>query len=104
MALFQGLITLYDLSIQTPNIFTNYKSTIAVHGSFGLAFLNFVPDGGELGVNGKRDNENVFDIYFFMSSWLPFVDMLHHEKEIIFFFEDEGQTAQLNSTLVPPKS
>jgi hypothetical protein len=85
----------YDLSIQSPNVPTNYKSVIHLSGTFGLAFLAFVPDGGQLGTNGKRPSENAFDVFLPGSSWPNVVDALRHAKQVTFFFDDSGNTMEI---------
>jgi hypothetical protein len=88
MMSYSGEITTYTLSIQTPSVHTNYKSLIYLKGSFGLAFLCFVPEGGSLGTNRKREGSDVFDAYFYYDAWGPMVDTLRNEKPVWFFFDD----------------
>jgi hypothetical protein len=97
MALYQGPVTTYDLVIQTPNQPTNYKNVIHLKGSFGLGFLYFVPEGGQLGTNKKRSGQNVFDIYFWMSTWMQFADLLRNEKPVQFFYDDSSNTASVQT-------
>jgi hypothetical protein len=97
MAIYQGPVTSYDLSIQSPNVGTNYKSVIHLRGTFGLGFLCFVPEGGSLGQNRKRPGQNAFDVYYWMSSWMHFVDALRNEKPLTFFYDDSNNTAVLQT-------
>jgi hypothetical protein len=101
MSIYQGSVTTYDLTIQSPNVFTNYKSVIHVRGDFGLGFLYFVPEGGQLGTNRKRTGQNVFDVYYWMGSWTHFVDALRNEKPIFFYYDDSTNTAVLRTTDEP---
>jgi hypothetical protein len=95
MTMFQGAVKTYTLSINSPNIFTNYKNVIYLNGDFGLAFLYFVPEGGQLGANHKRAGENIFDIYYNMYSWAQFTDLLRNEKPVRFFYDDSSNTANV---------
>lgn len=101
MALYQGQIDTYTLSVQSPNQPTNYKSVIYVKGSFGLGFLYFVPEGGSLGTNKKRTGQNVFDIYFWMYSWPHLVDTLRNEKPVYFFYNDSNNTCVIKTSDEP---
>jgi hypothetical protein len=101
MAMYQGNVERYDISIESPNIFTNYKSVIHLDGAFGLAFLYFVPDGENLGTNQKRANENVFDIYYHMYSWPHFTELLRRPK-VHFFYDDVSNTAEIRSDPIAP--
>lgn len=100
MPSFQGLVNAYSLTIISPQIFTNYKRVIAVYGSFGLGRFYFVPEEAELGLNEKRENENVFEVYVHLSSWPAYVDMLRHEKNITFSYLTDDNTAHLWTEVV----
>jgi len=82
-----GIIDTYNLSVQTPSTHTNYKRVIYCHGSFGLAFLCFVPDDLPLGENHQREGRDVYDIYYRMRDWDAVVDVLRNEKPVWFFFD-----------------
>lgn len=101
MAVYQGTVTTYDMSIESPNVSTNYKSVIYLKGAFGVAFLCFVPEGGQLGTNQKRPGQNAFDIYYWMSSWAHFVDMLRYEKPVLFYYDDSTNTAVVRANNEP---
>lgn len=83
-----GEIDKYDLSVQTPSVHTNYKRVIHCFGSFGLAFLYFVPEDLPLGENKKREGRDVFDIYYRMGDWGAIVDVLRNERPVLFFFDN----------------
>jgi hypothetical protein len=83
-----GKIDKYGLSLETPSVYTNYKRVIHCYGSFGLAFLYFVPEELPLGENKKRDGQNVYDIYYRMRDWDAAVDILRNEKPVWFFFDN----------------
>lgn len=97
MAGFKGQINKYGLSVQTPNVFTNYKRVIDVNGKFGLGFLYFVPAGGKLGQNKKRDGKDVFDVYFWMEDYAALTDMLRNEKPVYFFYNTDNNTCVIKT-------
>ena len=71
-------------------------------GLSGLAFLNFVPQDGTLGTNQKRPGKaDTFDLWYWMSSWPHFVDMLHNEKPVFFIFNDVLKAAIVKTTPEP---
>lgn len=84
----RGEIDRYDLSVQTPSVHTNYKRVIHCFGSFGIAFLYFVPEDLPLGENNKREGRDVFDIYYRMRDWGAITDVLRNEKPVWFFFDN----------------
>src|SRR5262245_54435364 len=100
MTQYSGQVNNYALSIYAPNVDQDYKSVIYLEGTFGLAFLYFVPSGGTLGTNQKRDKEDpgdpdVFDIWYWMYSWPHFVDMLRNEKPVTLNYDDAYQLAEI---------
>ena len=95
MANYYGKIDTYTLKIETPNVHTNYKRLIYLKGSFGLAFVYFVPEGGQLGTNRKRIDGNVFDVYLWESAWDPVVDIVRNEKPVSFYYKSDSNTAYL---------
>jgi hypothetical protein len=101
MAIYSSVVNTYDLSIQTPNVPTNYKNVIHLKGTFGLAFLYFVPDGVALGTNKKRAGQNVFDVYYSMTTWSQYVDLLRHEKPVYFYYDDSNNTAVIKTSDEP---
>jgi hypothetical protein len=92
-----GKIDTYDLHAQTPNVPTKYKRVIHLKGSFGLAFVYFVPEGGQLGTNKKRSGRDVFDVYFWESAWDPIVDMLRNEEPVRFYYHSDNNTAGIRT-------
>ena len=55
MTIFEGQVRNYTLIINTPRSPNKSQSVIALDlEAAGLAFLNFVPQGGTLGTNSKR--------------------------------------------------
>lgn len=101
MAQYRGTISQYTLRVYAPNEPTQYKSVIYVFGDFGLAFLCFVPEGGQLGQNAKRAGQNIFDVFFWMYSWPHIVDMLRNENPVYFFYDDVRNTAGLGPEREP---
>jgi len=101
MTQYTGQVNNYTLSIYAPNVGQDYKSVIYLDGSFGLAFLYFVPPDGTRGTNQKRDGENVFDIWYWMYSWPHFVDMLRNEKPVTFNYDDTTQLAEIKTSWEP---
>ena len=96
MADYSGAIDTYALNIQSPTVGTNYKRVMYLKGSFGLAFVYFVPSGGRLGTNKKRDSTNdVFDVYFWMDDWDAIVDVLRNEDSTGFYYWGSNNTAQI---------
>ena len=83
-----GDIDTYSLSVQTPSVHTHYKRVIHCKGSFGLAFLYFVPEDKSLGTNKKREGRNVFDVWYRMRDWDAIVDALRNEKPVRFVFDN----------------
>jgi hypothetical protein len=105
MALFEGQVRNYTLIINTPHSPPATKSWIALDmEAAGLAFLNFVPQGGTLSTNQKRAGNKppVFDIWFWMDSYPHIVDMLRNEKPVFFVFNDTLQAATLKTGWEPP--
>ncbi len=69
----------------------------------GLAFLNFVPQGGTLGTNSKRvDPWPVFDLWYWIDAYPHVVDMLRNEKPVFFTFDDTIAAAILKTEWEPP--
>ena len=101
MASYNGEIDTYTLRIKTPNQPTNYNRVIFSRGSFGLAFLYFVPVGNALGTNRKRAGRNVFDVYFWMDTWEPTVDMLRNEKPVYFGYSDTTGRGSISTAAEP---
>ena len=101
MAIYQGQITDYTLVVNSPNISVNYKSYITMRGAFGTVIVYFVPEGGQLGNNAKRAGQNLFDVYFWMSSWAHIVDMLRNESPVTLFYNDSYNTLQLTTGSEP---
>jgi hypothetical protein len=92
MPYYDGTIYRYVLRVWTPNVPLTYQREIHVKGDFGTAFLVFVPEGGQLGTNGKRPDKDIFDLYFWDSAWAPMVDILRNEKPCYFSFSSERNT------------
>ncbi len=101
MTRYHSSVDTYTLKINSPNVHTNYKNVIYLRGAFGLAFLYFVPDGGALGTNRKRSGRNLFDVYYWMSSWSQCVDMLRNEKPVYFSYNDSNNTAVITTSDEP---
>ena len=97
MTQYQGNVQSYVLDIESPNNPYNHKSVISLHGAFGLAILYFVPQDGQLGMNQKRAEHEIFDIYYWMDSWPHFTDLLRNEKPVHFQYDDFNNTAQITS-------
>ncbi len=97
MATYEAVVSSYKLHIYTPNESTAHKSAIYLNGDFGMAFLCFVPEGGRLGTNRKRPGESVFDVFYWMSSWAPIVDLLRNERPVRFSYEDTHNTAVIST-------
>lgn len=95
MANYYGKIDTYTLKIETPNVHTNYKRVLYLKGSFGLAFVYFVQEGGQLGTNRKRPDRNVFDVYLWESAWNAVVDIVRNEKPVSFYYNSDSNTAYL---------
>ena len=103
MTQYSGVVQYYSLVIFTPNYATAYKSVINLEGpDFGTARLWFVPEGGQLGQNKKYPNLNQFDIYYRMSSWPHFTELLRNHKPVRFLYDDSDNTAQIRSLDEPP--
>lgn len=90
-----------DFVIDSPNVHTNYKKVIHLKGDFGLAILYFVPEEEALGTNRKRQNRNVYDIYYSMNTWSQFVDLLRNEKPVYFYYDVSNNTAVLKTSDEP---
>jgi hypothetical protein len=101
MTLYQGEVEKYTLSISDPSRPTNWKNWIALEGSFGVAFLYFVPPGGSLRPNKKRAAFNTFDIDYWMSSYPLFIDMLRNEKPVYFLYDDSSNRAEVATNWEP---
>jgi len=85
----------YDIGLTTPNVHTNYKRSITLQGSFGIAFLLFVPEGTPLGETKKRVGEDVFDCYFPMRDYSAISDILDGHRggprqRILFSFTENN--------------
>lgn len=101
MTIYSSVVNTYVLKINSPNVHTNYKNVIYLKGVFGLAFLCFVPEGVALGTNRKRAGQNVFDIYYSMTTWSQCVDLLRNEKPVYFYYDDSNNTAVITTTDEP---
>lgn len=101
MTTYNSAVSTYILKINSPNVPTNYKNVIYLKGAFGLAFLYFVPDGLSLGTNRKRTGQNIFDIFYSMTTWSQCVDLLRNEKPIYFFYDDSNNTSVITTTDEP---
>src|SRR5258708_38133333 len=91
---FEGQVRNYTLIINTPRSPNKSQSVIALDmEAAGLAFLNFVPQGGTLGTNSKRvvTPQPVFDLWY----WTDVVDMLRNEKPVFYTFVDTIAAARL---------
>jgi hypothetical protein len=97
-------IVLFDLDVQTPSAPTNYKRVINIIGNSGqVVFLYFVPATENLGTNAKRTGENVFDIYYWIDTWAPIVDMLRSGKPLYFYFDDKYKAGGVRTYETPIK-
>ena len=90
-----------EFAIDSPNVHTDYKKVIHLKGDFGVAFLYFVPEGETLGTNRKRAGQNVFDVYYSMSTWSQCVDLLRNEKPVYFYYDDSNNTAVIKTSDEP---
>jgi hypothetical protein len=105
MTIYEGEVKSYTLIINTPDPPSPAtKSWIALDmQAAGLAFLNFVPQGGTLQTNQKRPGTTtpVFDIWYWMDSWAHIVDMLRNEKPVFFVFNEPLKGATLKTAWEP---
>lgn len=101
MATYSSAVDTYVLKINTPNVHTSYKNVIYLKGDFGLAFLYFVPESETLGTNRKRSGRNVFDVFYRMSTWSQYVDLLRNEKPVYFYYYDSNNTAVIKTSEEP---
>ena len=95
------LVTSAKFVIDSPNVHTNYKKVIRLRGDFGVARFYFVPDNEPLGVNRKRTDRDAYDIYFPMTSWPHFVDLLRNEKPVYFYYDAGRNTAVVKTNDEP---
>jgi len=103
MASYFGYVRSYALNLKAPGGLglLGYHGVINLELDFssegiGSAYCYFVPDGGVLGENQKRPDSLHFDVYFWMSSWMRFVDLLHTAPSVSFNFTEDGR-AELQS-------
>ena len=83
MAEYEGKIDTYSLNINSP-----HSRVIHLRGSFGMAFVNLVPDP-EAHENSKKDGGNQFYVHLPADDWRPLVDMLRYESPVNFYYSDE---------------
>lgn len=105
MTTFEGQVRNYTLIINTPRSPNKSQSVIALDmEAAGLAFLNFVPQGGTLGTNSKRAGspQPVFDLWYWIDAYPHVVDMLRNEKPVFFTFVDTIAAAILKTGWEPP--
>lgn len=93
MAHYEGNIDSYVLNISTPN--SSNARVMHIRGSFGMAFVNLIPDGEKLDTNRKSEKDDHFYVYLPMNDWEPLVDMLRHESPVNFYFSDETKVASI---------
>lgn len=83
----QGVVDQYTLRIKSPTDHTSVGRSIYCMGSFGTAFLIFLPDDEPLQESQKREGRNVFDVYYRLHDWDAIVDILRNESPVYFFFD-----------------
>ncbi len=101
MSRISGNIDNYVLRVLTPSVKNNYKRVITLYGSFGIALLHFVPEGGVLGTNRKRRGMDVFYVFFWESAWDSIVDIIRNEDPTTFFFHTEHNYAFITTAREP---
>jgi hypothetical protein len=104
MTIFEGQVRNYSLIINTANSPAKSQSVIALDmEAAGIAFLNFVPQGGTLGTNAKRvDSWPTFDLYYWIDAYPHVVDLLRNDKPVFFTFNDAIAAAILKTDWEPP--
>lgn len=93
MTKYQGTVTKYTLAIDAPTEATSRTNALYLTGDFGTAFLSFVPDGQALGINQRRSDANVFDIWLWEHMWPTMIDMLRNEGPVFFYYDDSYNSA-----------
>jgi hypothetical protein len=92
---FQGEVSSYSIQISSSTFSGpfGYTRFIALSGTFGLAFLSFIPSGRPVPGNSKRagtTGSDVFDLFLPMEDYAPIVDLVRNEKPVFFFFDDQS--------------
>ncbi len=96
LAIIHGRIDSYSVSLLSPMSSVG-KRIISLSGSFGKAVLRFFPSEETLPENRRRNDENAFDVYYHLDSWVAVIDVLRHEKPVRFFYDDASGAAQIHS-------
>ena len=93
--LYQGTVSTYAIQLFPSNWVgpDGYTRVVTLTGTFGVAGLYFIPDGGTIPTGSKRagtTNPVVFDLYLPMDDYAAIVDLVRNEKPITFFFDDSS--------------
>jgi hypothetical protein len=95
MANYGGKINSYTAKVTSPNNSSSLvNSGMTLSGDFGVAFLYFVWEENQLGVN-RKTADGAFEVYYRMEAWAPIIDLLRNEDSTGFFFRGTDNSAMI---------